>query len=164
MPGGTPTPTLPHQGGGGRVHKHQVRVYWEDTDAGGIVYHSNYLNFAERARTEMVRTLGIRQSDLAAGGKGHAFAVRHMGVDFLKPARLDDLLEVETAVVEVGGASMELAQIISRLDDGAVLVRLQVRLAYISLADGKPARIPPGLKAPMQAPMQAKVNETNERL
>lgn len=131
------------------IHRHPIRVYWEDTDAGGIVYHSNYLNFAERGRTEMVRTLGLNQSELAADG-GCVFAVRHMDVDFLKPARLDDLLEVETVLTSVGGASMEVRQIIRRLDDDANLVRLDVRLAFITL-DGKPARIPADLKNTLQA-------------
>ncbi|MCR6632596.1 MAG: YbgC/FadM family acyl-CoA thioesterase [Magnetospirillum sp.] len=130
------------------THLHQIRVYWEDTDAGGIVYHSNYLNFAERARTEMVRTLGLRQSDLAA--EGYAFAVRHMTMDFLKSAKLDDLLQVESTPKALGGASLEVGQVIRRLDDGAELVRLDVKLAFIRL-DGKPARIPAELKNSLQA-------------
>jgi acyl-CoA thioester hydrolase len=131
------------------AHRHQVRVYWEDTDAGGIVYHSNYLNFAERARTEMVRGLGLNQSELA-DRLGCFFAVRHVGMDFLKPARLDDLLEVETIPLSVGGASMELRQIIRRLDDNVELVRLDVKLAFIS-KDGRPVRIPADLKTSLQA-------------
>lgn len=129
-------------------HFHRLRVYWEDTDAGGIVYHSNYLNFAERARTEMVRELGVKQSELAA--QGYAFAVRRAGVDFLKPARLDDHLEVESVPTALGGASLDIAQTIRRVDDGAELVRLHVRLAFIRL-DGKPARIPADLKTSLQA-------------
>ena len=125
-----------------------LRVYWEDTDAGGIVYHSNYLNFAERARTEMVRKAGLKQSDLAA--EGYAFAVRHVAVDFLKSAKLDDLLEVESTPKAMGGASMEVGQVIRRLDDGAELVRLDVKLAFISL-DGKPVRIPAQLRNSLQA-------------
>jgi tol-pal system-associated acyl-CoA thioesterase len=140
----------PASEGDDKTHRLQVRVYWEDTDAGGIVYHSNYLNFAERGRTEMVRHLGLKQSDLAAEGKGFVFAVRHMDVDFLKPARLDDLLEVESTLTQVGGATMEVQQIISRLDDGVELVRLHVRLAFISL-DGRPVRIPADLKTSLQA-------------
>lgn len=120
-------------------HRHQIRVYWEDTDAGGIVYHSNYLNFAERARSEWVRTLGLDQRALAEGG--HAFAVRRAEVDFRRPARLDDMLEVETRATGLGGASLDLAQTITRLDDGVELACLQIRLAFISL-EGRPARIP----------------------
>lgn len=131
------------------IHRLPVRIYWEDTDAGGIVYHSNYLNFAERGRTEMVRSLGLKQSDLADNGRGFVFAVRHMDVDFLKPARLDDLLEVESVVTELGGASMKVRQIIRRLDDCAELVRLDIRLAFICL-DGRPARIPADLRTSLQ--------------
>ena len=127
---------------------HDIRVYWEDTDAGGIVYHSNYLNFAERARTEMVRSAGLRQSQLA--DEGYVFAVRHVDMDFLKPARLDDHLQVETRPLPLGGASWEVAQTIRRVDDGAELVRLHVKLAFIRL-DGKPARIPAELRNSLQA-------------
>lgn len=127
-------------------HLHQIRVYWEDTDAGGIVYHSNYLNFAERARTEMVRDLGLSQAELADGGKGHAFAVRRAEIDFIKSARLDDLLQVETVVNTLGGASMELTQTIRRLDDGADLACLHIKLAFICLDGGRPARIPEWVK------------------
>ncbi|MBI3444270.1 MAG: tol-pal system-associated acyl-CoA thioesterase [Magnetospirillum sp.] len=124
-----------------RRHSFPIRVYYEDTDAGGIVYHSNYLNFAERARTELVREMGISQQALLEEGEGTAFAVRNATIDFLRPARLDDLLLVETEVLEVGGASVELRQTISRADDGTLLVRIDVRLGYITLS-GKPARIP----------------------
>ncbi len=126
-----------------------VRVYYEDTDAGGIVYHANYLKFAERARTEFVRSLGVSQNDMLAGGRGHAFAVRHMEVDFLRPARLDDLLVVESVLTEVGGASMDIAQFIRRDTDGAELARLGVRVAFISL-DGRVARIPAQLRASLR--------------
>jgi acyl-CoA thioester hydrolase len=129
-------------------HRFPVTVYWEDTDAGGIVYHSNYLNFAERARTEMVRTLGVRQSELAAGG--HAFAVTHAEIDFRAPARLDDRLEVVSTLRAVGGASMEVEQIINRLDDGAELVRLNIRVAFIALTAGRPARLPVELRRILQ--------------
>jgi acyl-CoA thioester hydrolase len=138
------------------THRHQVRVHWEDTDAGGIVYHSNYLNFAERARTEMVRALGINQVDLLAGGKGHAFAVRRAEVDFLKPARLDDLLEVASEVTEVGGASLEVSQVIRRLDDDAELVRLTIRLGFISL-EGRPARMPEVFRALFETAIRERV-------
>jgi acyl-CoA thioester hydrolase len=123
------------------THTFPIRVYFEDTDAGGIVYHANYLNFAERARTEMVRELGISQDRLLREGGGTAFAVRSAEIDFRRPARLDDLLRVETEVLSVGGASVELDQRILRAEDGTELVRMGVRLGYITLS-GKPARIP----------------------
>ncbi|CCG40042.1 tol-pal system-associated acyl-CoA thioesterase [Magnetospirillum molischianum] len=124
-------------------HLHPIRVYYEDTDAGGIVYHSCYLNFAERARTEMVRDLGISQQSLLQ--EGTAFAVRRAVVDFLRPARLDDLLTVETELCSVGGASLDLAQTIRRNDDGTELVRIEVRLGYITLS-GRPTRLPAAMR------------------
>ncbi|SEH54139.1 YbgC/FadM family acyl-CoA thioesterase [Magnetospirillum fulvum] len=124
-------------------HLHPVRVYYEDTDAGGIVYHSCYLNFAERARTEMVRELGISQQTLLQDGT--AFAVRRAVVDFLRPARLDDLLTVETELRALGGASLDLDQIIRRNDDGTELVRIGVRLGYITLS-GRPTRLPAAMR------------------
>jgi len=124
-----------------RPHTFPVRVYYEDTDAGGIVYHSNYLNFAERARTEMVRELGISQRTMLEEGEGTAFAVRSANIDFRRSAKLDDLLSVETEVISIGGASIELDQRIIRAEDGTELVRVGVRLGYITLS-GKPARIP----------------------
>ena len=125
-------------------HRFPVRVYWEDTDAGGIVYHANYLKFAERARSEMVRALGVGQADLAAGG--HAFAVVHADIDFKAPARLDDGLEVVSRVAAVGGASMDVGQAIYRLDGGAELVRLNIRLGFITLDGGRPVRMPAALR------------------
>ena len=132
------------------MHLCPVRVYWEDTDAGGIVYHANYLNFAERGRTEFVRHLGLSQNQLADKGKGYAFAVSHMEVDFKKSARLDDLLEVQSRVVEVNGASLHFDQKIIRVEDGALLVRLNVRLGFISLDGGRPSRIPQDLRQLLQ--------------
>lgn len=128
-----------------KIHSFPIRVYYEDTDAGGIVYHSNYLNFAERARTELVREMGISQRALLEEGEGTAFAVRSASMDFLRPAKLDDLLVVETEVTALGGASVELQQIIKRDGDATELVRIAVRLGYITLS-GKPARIPAGIK------------------
>lgn len=109
-----------------------VRVYYEDTDFSGVVYHASYLRFLERARTELLRALGLTQSVLLqqGDGQGLAFAVRHMTIDFLKPARMDDLLEIDTAVTSVRGASVELSQRISR--KGEVLVRAHVRIAAIT--------------------------------
>ncbi|MGE5547357.1 MAG: tol-pal system-associated acyl-CoA thioesterase [Solirubrobacterales bacterium] len=129
------------------VFRYPVRVYYEDTDAGGIVYHSNYLKFAERARTELVRSIGVNQAELMDGGKGYAFAVHRVVADFVRPARLDDQLEVETRLLGVGGASADFEQVIRR--EGAELVRLDVRVAFIGL-DGRPARIPPYLRVSLR--------------
>src|SRR6188472_3373896 len=98
------------------AHTHPVRVYYEDTDASGIVYHANYLKFAERGRTEMMRALGFAHSGIAAE-TGIVFTVRQVSIDFRLPARLDDLLSVETRIVEIGGARLLLDQRICR--DGA---------------------------------------------
>ena len=132
------------------VHRWPIRVYWEDTDAGGIVYHSTYLNFAERGRTEFVRDLGVSQYDLADGGKGCAFAVSKIEVDFKKSARLDDLLEVESRLIEIKGASARFDQRIKRAEDGVELVRLNVRLGFVTLDEGRPSRIPQDLRQRLQ--------------
>ncbi len=126
------------------IHHWPVRVYWEDTDAGGIVYHSVYLNFAERARTEFVRDLGLSQHELADGGKGFAFAVSRLEVDYKKSARLDDMLEVVTRLIEVNGASARFDQRITR--DGEDLVKLNVRLGFVALDGGRPSRLPQHLR------------------
>lgn len=128
------------------VHVFPLRVYYEDTDAAGIVYYANYLKFAERARTEMLRALGTNQSRLAAE-QGIAFAVSRCTADYLKPARLDDRLEVHTRVTEVGGASLSADQAVK--GEAGELVRLDVRLACTNPA-GRPARLPKALRASFQ--------------
>jgi acyl-CoA thioester hydrolase len=124
-----------------RGHAIPVRVYWEDTDAGGLVYHASYLRFLERGRTEMLRTLGVAQSTLLAEG-GVAFVVRRMAIEFRRPARLDDLLLVETAAARVGGASLLLDQAIRR--DGDLLIEAEVTCAC--LRAGRPVRLPQALR------------------
>jgi acyl-CoA thioester hydrolase len=121
------------------VHVFPVRVYYEDTDAGGVVYYANYLKFAERARTEMMHLLDAGYGDLVAEG-GLTFAVRRCEVDFLAPARLDDVLEVRTKVTATDAASVS---------DEKALTRLHVRLACLNDA-GRPARIPSALRAALQ--------------
>jgi acyl-CoA thioester hydrolase len=125
------------------AHRFGLRVYYEDTDAAGIVYYANYLKFAERARTEMLRDLGFEQEALRRT-TGRVFAVRHCSADYLAPARLDDELVVETRLTAVGGASLEVAQQI-RCGE-RTLVRLALRLACLG-PDGKPSRVPPALRA-----------------
>jgi len=125
----------------GAAHILPIRVYHEDTDFTGLVYHANYLKFCERGRSDFVRLSGISQTELfEAGGEKEpaAFVVRHMDVDFLKPAAMDDVLEIITSVTEIGGAAMTLAQEVTR--DGAVLARLRVRIVLISQS-GKPRRL-----------------------
>jgi len=125
------------------VHRFPVRVYYEDTDAAGIVYYANYLKFAERARTEMMRLFGVAHEEVRRT-EGSVFIVRRAGIEFLAPARLDDELVVETRVKEVGGASITLDQDIYR--DTSALVRCAILLACIG-RHGRPTRIPSALRA-----------------
>lgn len=127
----------------GGIHLLPVRVYYEDTDFSGIVYHANYLRFLERGRTEFLRAAGVDQSTLHAEGEGLAFAVRRMTIDWLKPARMDDVVTVETRTAEIRGASLLILQRILRGEE--VLVTAEVRVAAI--AGGRPVRIPDGLRA-----------------
>ena len=124
------------------VHVFPVRVYYEDTDAAGVVYYANYLRFAERARTEMLRDLGGGSREMMET-QGLAFAVRRCSMEFMRPARLDDLLEVETRLTDIGGASLVADQRVKR--QATELVRMEMTLACLSLA-GKPARLPPALR------------------
>jgi acyl-CoA thioester hydrolase len=124
------------------VFHYPVRVFYEDTDAAGIVYYANYLKFAERGRTEWLRHLGYDHIRLKRED-GLVFAVRRCAADYLKPARLDDLLDVRTAVTKVAGATIEMAQDIY-LDD-THLVAVQVKLACLDEA-GAPMRMPADLR------------------
>jgi len=123
-------------------HRLPVRVYYEDTDFSGAVYHASYLRFMERGRTELLRALDVAQSDLHAEGEGLAFAVRRMTIDWLRPARMDDMLTVETRPGEVRGASMTLAQAVLR--GGEVLVTAGVTVAAVR--GGRAVRIPDALR------------------
>lgn len=116
----------------------EIRVYWEDTDAGGVVYYANYLKFAERARTEALRNVGIVQAELLHD-HGIAFVVRHAGIEFLKPARLDDLLTIETDLTDIGSASLTLRQTVRRGHER--LAEVAVKLGTID-ARFRPCRMP----------------------
>jgi acyl-CoA thioester hydrolase len=124
-----------------------VRVYWEDTDGGGIVYYANYLKFMERARTELLRQLGVDQSQLAAE-RGLMFAVIRTQVEYLQPARLDDQLLVTCRPVERSRVSFTFDQEIRRDGaDGELLARGQTRAACVDCRTMKPRRLPPVLEA-----------------
>jgi acyl-CoA thioester hydrolase len=133
-------------------HVFPCRVYYEDTDAAGIVYYANYLRFAERARTEMLRAGGYGHMRLHAD-TGITLAVRRCVADYLAPARLDDLLSIESRITALRGATLELSQVVRRptpgsdtaSGEGADLVRLTVTLVAL-LASGKPTRIPARLR------------------
>lgn len=121
-----------------------VRVYFEDTDTGGVVYHAGYLRYYERCRTEWLRARGWSQQVLMSG-QGVAFAVRSMSVEWIAPARLDDLLEVQLSVRQMRGASMRVDQCIVRAGDGVVLSSAQVRVASVRVPDFRPVPIPDAL-------------------
>jgi len=118
-----------------------VRVYWEDTDGGGVVYHARYLNFFERARTEWLRALGVDQSRLAAE-HGLVFAVRRMNIEFARAARLDDELAVSARPVHVGASLVRFEQEMRRLGDGQLLASATVEAACLSAADFRALRMP----------------------
>src|SRR5580692_9822936 len=145
--------TLPHIDGEIRDGRHhmQIRVYYEDTDFSGIVYHASYLRFMERGRTNHLRLLGADQHALFAEAQaetpGFAFVVRSMQIDYFKPARMDDVLDVVTWPVAVKGASITLAQEVRKGAD--VLVKAQVRVAFIG--EGRAQPIPKSLRLLMKA-------------
>lgn len=145
--------SVPPLAGERRYGRHllPVRVYYEDTDFSGVVYHASYLRFMERGRTDYLRLLGIDHRALfeetASAEPGFAFAVRSMRIEFLAPARMDDVLTVETTPKAIKGASITLAQRVLR--DEEVLVEAEVRVACI--CGGRAQRIPASLRAAMQA-------------
>jgi len=128
-----------------KAHRHAVRVYYEDTDFSGAVYHAAYLHFFERGRTEFLRAEGIHHSELAKDRI--AFAVRSMTVDFPRAAHIDDLLDVETIVAEVSGARLVLDQTISRGDELVATARVVV----VAVRDGKATRLPRAVAAAFSA-------------
>jgi acyl-CoA thioester hydrolase len=127
-------------------HIHPFRIYYDDTDAGGIVYYANYLRFAEHGRTEMLRTLGFERLDMMENGQ-LAFAVRGCDVEYLSPAKLDDALEVHTRVTKVGGASLHLDQRVVK--DDVVITEINIRLVCMHITGdliGRPSRIPADIR------------------
>jgi acyl-CoA thioester hydrolase len=118
-----------------------VRVYYEDTDFSGRVYHASYLRFLERARTEWLRERGFTHQDFA-DSSGLVFAVRSLQIDYLAPARIDDLLRVETHVTALRGASIAFRQRVFRLDTELVAATVLVA----AIRDGRPARLPASLR------------------
>ena len=129
------------------AHRWPIRVYYEDTDAAGIVYYATYPKFAERARTEMMRASGASHSEMIAAFET-AFAVSRCEVEYLKPARLDDLLSVETRVIEVGAAVIDLDQRVLR--EGELLADLKIRIACLN-RKGRPQRLPAPVRAALSA-------------
>jgi len=116
-----------------------VRVYWEDTDAGGVVYYANYLKFLERARTEWLRKLDVHQTELA-DRDGVIFVVRRAEADYLRSARFDDALEVFCWLRHLGRASLEMEQTVMRGDE--TLLTARIKVACVTTVEFRPARIP----------------------
>jgi acyl-CoA thioester hydrolase len=129
----------------GGVHRLAVRIYFEDTDFSGVVYHGSYVRFLERGRTDFLRVLGVGHDGLDKGEHGErlAFTVRRMSLEFLKPARIDDVVVVETSAGEVTGARGILVQRVVRGDD--VLVTAEVTVAMIN-AEGRARRWPESVR------------------
>jgi acyl-CoA thioester hydrolase len=146
-----------HLDGSIRDGKHvmQVRVYYEDTDFTGIVYHANYLRFMERGRTNYLRLLGADQHALFAEAQseapGFAFVVRSMQIEYLRPARMDDVLDIVTVPADIRGASITLTQEVRRGDE--VLVEARVKVAFVSGGRARP--IPKALRIAMKADQDA---------
>lgn len=124
-----------------------IRVYYEDTDAGGIVYHANYIKFAERGRTEWLRATGF-DHDHIMKEFGLLLVVKHMDIDFKMPAKLDNLLEVHTFIENIGNTSIAMKQDIVR--DHKIVACLQVTIVAVN-AQGRPERIPPQLRQIFEA-------------
>ena len=137
------------------LHHQQVRVYYEDTDFSGIVYHASYLRFMERGRTNYLRLIGADHRAMFEAAEkeapGFSFVVRHMGIDFRKPAFMDDVLDIVTTPAEVKGASVTLNQKVMRGDD--LIVEADVQVAFVSGGRARP--IPKPLRIAMAADQKA---------
>jgi acyl-CoA thioester hydrolase len=125
----------------GFAFRWRTRVYWEDTDAGGVVYHAGYLRFMERARSEWMRALGMGQ-DALRQSHGLAFVVREITIAYDKPARLDDELDTTVSVTRLRAASIDFTQAVLRVADDVTLARAQVRVACVDARAFAPIRIP----------------------
>src|SRR5688572_10932021 len=131
--------TRPAPGAPMATHRQAIRVYYEDTDAAGVVYYANYLKFAERARTEWLRALGFEQTDLAAH-HSVAFVVRSAAIEYLVPARFNDGLRVTVELIKVGAGQIDLVQRVLRGDE--LLARVAVKVVCVGLPALRPVRIP----------------------
>ncbi|MDX2307474.1 MAG: YbgC/FadM family acyl-CoA thioesterase [Hyphomicrobium sp.] len=135
----------------GRWHILPVRVYFEDTDAGGIAYHASYIRWCERGRTDFLRLLGTDSRRLIDGSDSHepaAFVVRRMNCEFLRPSRMDDVLLVETRVKSLGGASVTLIQTVTR--DARPVFEAEVTVVLVAVS-GKPLRLSTAIRAGFEA-------------
>lgn len=127
----------------------RVRVYWEDTDAGGVVYHSQYLNFFERARTEWLRAKGIHQAKMALEDNV-LFAIRHMDIDFVQAARLDDELDITVHSVTTSGVRMTFSQDMVRCSDRQSIATAKLTAVCLRADSFKPTRMPRSIRAEIE--------------
>ena len=127
----------------------KVRVYWEDTDAGGVVYHSQYLNFFERARTEWLRAKGVHQAKIAEQ-ENVLFAIRHMDIDFISAARLDDELDITVRNVDAGGVRMTFEQDMTRCSDRQLVAKAKLTAVCLRADNFKPTRMPRWIRAEIE--------------
>lgn len=140
------------EGDGGRGHILPIRVYFEDTDFSGLVYHASYVRWCERGRSDFLRLLGNDHRGLIDGSTGHepaAFVVRRMALEFMKPARIDEILTVETRVKETGAAHLVLDQRVLR--EGVLLFSAEVMVVLVSVS-GKPLRLSRALRTAFESP------------
>jgi acyl-CoA thioester hydrolase len=141
-------------------HRYTLRVYYEDTDAGGVVYHANYLRYAERARTEALRDAGIPHATLVERF-GLMFMVHRAEIDYVRPAMLDDMLVVETETMEVGGATIQLRQTVR--GPNGICATARIKLACIRIGGNRPARIPPEWREVMAGLRRSTTQESDAR-
>ena len=134
-----------------RTSTHDVRVYYEDTDAGGVVFYANYLKFMERGRTEWLRRLGVDQSDLAVRER-RLFVVTGLDTAYRRPARLDDLLTIHSRVTRLGRASIHCAQQVTR--SGELLAEGNIQVCCVDTENLRPAPLPGALRAKLEATLR----------
>lgn len=139
----------------GTTHRFPLRVYFEDTDLTGMVYHANYLKWFERARTELLRLIGVEQRDTHEGGGG-AYAVAELSIRYLAPARLDDEIVIESRAVEIRAASCRLVQ--RALRGETLVAEAQLRVGFVG-ADGRPRRQPEEWRAAFTRMMESQESE-----
>jgi acyl-CoA thioester hydrolase len=141
-----------------------VRVYWEDTDAGGIVFYANYLKFMERARTEWLRSMGVEQRKLRET-TGGMFVVSETQLKYHRPARLDDELLVTADVHQIGSASLIIGQrVLSKTEQDMLLCEGTIRIGWVDAATLRPARIPPSLSAQVSGTLEGSTGSMSQPL
>lgn len=141
------TPTIKGQLFEDKTFSFPIRIYYEDTDAGGIVYYANYLKYAERARTEFLRHLGINQEEMLKN-LSLGFVVRYCNINYKSPAKLDDALKITCKITELKGASLKMEQKLYRGD--TILSEIEIGLVFLSLPSMRPTKIPTEISSLLQ--------------